>query len=137
MPSTQSTRSAASALVCSPADAQIGAATGGTDGSIGHQLAGFGARFAAGPKGSRATGWALMSTLMANAGSPDVPGLFATERMESFWATAPLAQHDTSKQDDLVLNADHTLDAVRYLLMATMDSRYRGRNGAQTNVRVW
>ena len=94
-------------------------------------------RFAAGPKGSRATGWALKSTLMASAGSPDVPGLFAAERMESFWATAPLAQHDISKQDDLVLNADHMLDACRYLLMATMDSRYRGRNGSPTNVRVW
>ena len=57
--------------------------------------------------------------------------------MESFWATAPLAQDDTSKQDALVLNADHMLDACRYLLMATMDSRYRGRNGSPTNVRVW
>ena len=62
---------------------------------------------------------------------------FAAERMESFWAAAPLAQHDTSKQDDLVLNTDHMLDACRYLLMATMDSRYRGRNGAPTNVHVW
>jgi len=119
------------------ADAQIGAVTGGMDGSIGNQLAKFGCRFAAGPKGSRATGWALMATLMSNAGAPDVPGLFATERMESFWATAPLAQHDTSKQDDLVLNADHCLDAIRYMLMATMDSRYRGRNGGPTNVRIW
>ena len=117
------------------ADAQIGAATGGMDGSIGHQLGRFGAKFAAGPKGSRATGWALMASMMANAGS-ELPGLYATERCEAFWATAPLAQHDTAKQDDLVLNADHCLDACRYLLMATADQRYSGSAG-QTNFKVW
>jgi len=47
-----------------------------------------------------------------NAGS-ELPGLYATERIQAFWATAPLAQHDTAKQDDLVLNADHVLDATR------------------------
>ena len=118
------------------ADAQIGAATGGMDGSIGHQLGRFGAKFAAGPKGSRATGWALMNSMMANAGS-ELPGLYATERMESFWATAPLAQHDTAKQDDLVLNADHMLDATRYLLMATQDNRYQSVSGYSTKIRVW
>ncbi|WP_186500349.1 phage terminase large subunit [Synechococcus sp. A15-60] len=117
------------------ADAQIGAATGGMDGSIGHQLGRFGCKFAAGPKGSRATGWALMASLMANAGS-ELPGLYATERCEAFWATAPLAQHDTAKQDDLVLNADHCLDACRYLLMATADQRYSGSAG-QTKFKVW
>lgn len=117
------------------ADAQIGAATGGMDGSIGHQLGRYGCKFAAGPKGSRATGWALMSSMMANAGT-ELAGLYATECMESFWATAPLAQHDISKQDDLQLNADHTLDSVRYLLMATADQRYSGQAG-QTGIRVW
>ena len=76
-----------------------------------------------------------MSSMMANAGT-ELAGLYATERMESFWATAPLAQHDISKQDDLQLNADHTLDSVRYLLMATADQRYSGQAG-QTGVRVW
>ena len=118
------------------ADAQIGAATGGMDGSIGNQLSKFGCRMAAGPKGSRATGWALMSTLMANAGSPDVPGLFATERMQSFWATAPLAQHDPNKQDDLSLSADHMLDACRYMLMATADPRFNTVSG-RSKFRVW
>jgi hypothetical protein len=118
------------------ADAQIGAMTGGMDGSIGNQLATYGAKFAAGPKGSRATGWALMSSLMANAGT-ELPGLYATERMESFWATAPLAQHDPSKPDDLNLGADHMLDALRYMLMATADSRYQSVSGYSSKVRVW
>ena len=48
----------------------IGAATIGMDGSIGHQ-------------GIRATGWALMNSMMANVGS-NLPGLHATEGMESF-----------------------------------------------------
>jgi len=118
------------------ADAQIGALTGSTDGSIGSQLARYGCRFAAGPKGSRATGWALMSNLMACAGAPDSPGLYATERCQSFWATAPLAQHDPAKPDDLTLAADHTLDSVRYLLMATADPKYTGTTG-RTTVRIW
>ena len=62
-----------------------------------------------------------------------LPGLYATERCEAFWATAPLAQHDTSKQDDLVLNADHCLDACRYLLMATADQRYSCSPGQTTS----
>ena len=66
----------------------------------------------------------------------DWPGLYATERCEAFWATAPLAQHDSAKQDDLTLNADHCLDACRYLLMATADQRYSGSAG-QTNFKVW
>jgi hypothetical protein len=118
------------------ADAQIGAATGGMDGSIGHQLGRYGAKFAAGPKGSRATGWALMSSMMANAGT-ELPGLYATERMESFWATAPLAQHDPSKPDDLVLGPDHLLDSLRYLLMATVDGRYQSISGYSSKIRVW
>ena len=117
------------------ADAQIGAATGGMDGSIGHQLGRYGAKFAAGPKGSRATGWALMSTMMANAGT-ELAGLYATERCEAFWATAPLAQHDPNKPDDLTLVADHCIDATRYLLMATHDNRYQGTSGS-SSVRIW
>ena len=78
-----------------------------------------------------------MSSLMSNAGHPDVPGLYAIERMESFWATAPLAQHDTSKQDDLVLNADHMLDATRYLLMVTQDNRYPSVSGYSEKIRGW
>tara|TARA_B100000073_G_scaffold311405_1_gene284460 strand:- start:364 stop:504 length:141 start_codon:yes stop_codon:yes gene_type:complete len=41
-----------------------------------------------------------------------------------------------AKQDDLTLNADHCLDACRYLLMATADQRYSGSAG-QTNFKVW
>ena len=118
------------------ADAQIGAVTGGMDGSIGHQLGRYGCKFAAGPKGSRATGWALMSSMMSNAGT-ELPGLYATERCEAFWATAPLAQHDPSKPDDLTLGADHCLDATRYLLMATADNRYQSVSGYSTKIRVW
>ena len=75
-------------------------------------------------------------SMVANAGS-ELPGLYATERMESFWATAPLAQYDTAKQDDLVLNADHMLDATRYSLMATQDNRYQSASGYSTKNRVW
>ena len=105
------------------------------DASIGHQLGRFAAKFAAGLTGSRAKGWAQTNSMMANAGS-ELPGLYATERMESFWATAALAQPDTAKQGDLALNADHSPDACHYLLMATQDNICQSVTGCSNKIRV-
>jgi hypothetical protein len=101
------------------ADAQIGANTGGEDGSIGRQLERFGAEFSAGPKGLRSNGWTAMVTLMEAAGSPVSPGLYATERCLSFWATIPMLTYDPKNPLDIESSGpDHTADADRYAIMA-------------------
>ena len=119
------------------ADAAIGAELGGDDGSIGTQLKRHGAGFVAAPKGKRAPGWQAVARLMEAAGDPFHPGLYATPKVESFWATVPgltYAQHDP---EDLDTNQpDHVADSLRYMVMATNDARYSYRAGG-TNFRVW
>lgn len=119
------------------ADAAIGAEIGGDSGSIGTQLKRHGAGFVAGPKGKRAPGWQLMARMMEAAGDPTAPGLYATPKVESFWATVPglqYAQHDPEDLD--TTQPDHVADSCRYLLMATHDKRYTFQPGA-TDFRVW
>lgn len=101
------------------ADAAIGANTGHQDGSIGAQLEAFGAEFSAGPKGLRSNGWTAMATLMEAAGSPVLPGLYATERCLSFWACTPMLVYDDKNPLDINSSGpDHTADADRYVIMA-------------------
>jgi hypothetical protein len=101
------------------ADAAIGSNHGSEDGSIGYQLEQFGAEFSAGPKGLRSNGWTLMVTLMEAAGSPVLPGLYATERCLSFFACTPMLVYDQRNPLDIDSNGpDHTADADRYALMA-------------------
>lgn len=101
------------------ADAQIGANTGGEDGSIGAQMGRFGAEFSAGPKGLRSDGWTLMTTMMQAAGSPVEAGLYATERCLSFFACTPMLVYDQRNPLDIDSNGpDHTADADRYTLKA-------------------
>ena len=119
------------------ADAAIGAETGSDTGSIGAQLKRHGAGFVAGPKGKRAPGWQLMARLMEAAGDPTEAGLYATPKVESFWATVPglqYAQHDPEDLD--TTGPDHTADACKYLLVAAQDPRYSYGTGG-TDYRVW
>jgi hypothetical protein len=119
------------------ADAAIGAELGNDDGSIGAQLKRHGAGFIAAPKGKRAPGWQAIARLMEAAGDPFHPGLYATPKVESFWATVPgltYAQHDPEDLD--TTQPDHCVDSLRYLVMATNDQRYSYRAGG-TDFRVW
>ena len=101
------------------ADAAIGSNHGSEDGSIGYQLEQFGAEFSAGPKGLRSNGWTAMVTLMEAAGSPVLPGLYATERCLSFWACTPMLVYSPRDPMDIDSNGpDHTADADRYALMS-------------------
>ena len=78
-----------------------------------------------------------MARMMEAAGDPTAPGLYATPKVESFWATVPglqYAQHDPEDLD--TTQPDHVADSTRYLLMATYDKRYTFQPGA-TDFRVW
>jgi hypothetical protein len=113
------------------ADAAIGAALGSDDGSIGAQLKTHGAGFVAAPKGRRAPGWQAIARLMEAAGDPFHPGLYATPKVESFWATVPgltYSQHDPEDLD--TTQPDHVADSLRYLVMAQADPKYSHRAGA-------
>jgi hypothetical protein len=119
------------------ADAAIGAELGSDDGSIGAQLKRHGAGFVAAPKGKRAPGWQAIARLMEAAGDPFHPGLYATPKVESFWATVPgltYAQHDPEDLD--TTQPDHVADSLRYLVMASNDQRYSYR-ASGTDFRVW
>jgi hypothetical protein len=119
------------------ADAAIGAEIGGDSGSIGAQLKRHGAEFRAGPKGKRAPGWQLMARMLEAAGDWTTAGLYATPKVESFWATVPGLQYAPHNPEDLdSTGPDHVADAVRYLLQATHDPRYTFQPGG-TKVRVW
>ncbi len=75
--------------------------------------------------------------LMEAAGDLSHPGLYATTKVESFWATVPgltYAQHDPEDLD--TTQPDHCVDSLRYLVMATNDQRYSYRAGG-TDFRVW
>ena len=119
------------------ADAAIGAALGSDDGSIGAQLKAHGAGFVAAPKGRRAPGWQAIARLMEAAGDPFYPGLYATPKVESFWATVPGLTYSKHDPEDLdTTQPDHVGDSLRYMVMATNDARYSYRAGG-TIFRVW
>jgi hypothetical protein len=119
------------------ADAAIGAELGSNEGSIGRQLGDHGAAFVAGPKGLRSTGWQLVARYLEAAGDPSAPALYATQKVESLFATLPTLVYDEKNPEDLDSSGpDHTADAIRYALMAMHDPRFRSVS-AQTSFRVW
>ena len=85
-------------------------------------------------------GWALMPLMIASAGM-EFLSFSGFESLQAFWATAPLAQHvtakqDTAKQDQLLLNFDHVLDSTGYWLLAFVDQRYETLLCHFTKIRV-
>ena len=78
-----------------------------------------------------------MARMLEAAGDPTAAGLYASPRVESFWATVPglqYAQHDPEDLD--TTQPDHVADSCRYLLMAAQDPRYSYRAGG-TEYRIW
>ncbi len=66
-------------------------------------------------KGDRVSGWQRMRRLLADAGKPDLPGLYVSRNCRYFWLTAPYAGRDMKRPEDLDSSgADHALDAMRY-----------------------
>lgn len=52
---------------------------------------------------------------MADAGKPDVPGLYVSRAASYFWETVPFLPRDEKRVDDVDSSGpDHAADAVRY-----------------------
>lgn len=83
--------------------------------SIGQEFQRFGVYFREAKKGDRRTGWERLRRLMADAGKPDVPGVYIARNCEYLWNTLPYLPRDPRKLDDLDTRAaDHGADALRY-----------------------
>ncbi|WP_187278841.1 terminase family protein [Methylobacterium sp. WL12] len=68
-------------------------------------------------KGRRKPGWALMRTMLQDAGKPDRAGLYVARRCEYWWLTVPSLGRDPRDFDDVDSRGpDHAADACRYAL---------------------
>jgi hypothetical protein len=71
--------------------------------------------FSPAKKADRLTGWTIMRRLLADAGKPDVPGLYVSRHCEYFWQTVPYLGRDPKRVEDVDSQGiDHAADAVRY-----------------------
>lgn len=97
------------------ADDACFANTGHATGSIAQEFMRCGVTFHPARKADRITGWATMRRLLADAGKPDVPGLYVSRACEYFWQTVPyLARAEKRVEDVDTKGPDHAADAVRY-----------------------
>ena len=97
------------------ADDAIFAKTGHGAGSIADEFTRAGVRFMPAKKADRITGWNIMRRLLADAGKPDVPGLYIARTCEYFWETVPYLGRDQKRVEDVDSSGpDHAADAVRY-----------------------
>lgn len=100
------------------ADDACFARAGHSAGSLADEFGAKGVDFAPAQKGDRIQGWQKMKRLLADAGKPDVPGLYISRSCEYFWATAPYLARDQKRIEDLDSSGpDHGADAMRYGLM--------------------
>lgn len=100
------------------ADDACFANTGHGSGSIADEFARCGVYFTPAKKADRITGWQMMRRLLADAGKPDVPGLYVSRSCEYFWATVPYLARDQKRVEDVDSSGpDHAADAARYGLL--------------------
>jgi hypothetical protein len=97
------------------ADDAIFAHTGSGSGSIAAEFSRCGVQFIPARKADRLTGWNIMRRMLADAGKPDVPGLYVSRVCEYFWSTVPYLARDQKRVEDVDSSGpDHAADAVRY-----------------------
>jgi hypothetical protein len=102
------------------ADDAIFAKGGHAAGSIADEFRAFGVHFDPAKKADRLTGWTRMKRLLADAGKPDVPGLYVSRACRYFWATVPSLARDQRRIEDVdSTGPDHAADAARYGCLAT------------------
>lgn len=88
---------------------------GSQSGTIADEFRRSGVSFKRAKKGSRLNGWNTLRTLMAQAGQPDVPGLYISKSCAYVWETLPSLPRDPRNPEDLDTRAiDHAADAIRY-----------------------
>lgn len=99
------------------ADDAIFNSTGSQAGTIAEEFRRAGVYFKRARKGSRQAGWEKMRRMLADAGKPDVPGLYVSSACRYWWRTVPSLPRDTRRPEDLDTTApDHAADATRYAL---------------------
>lgn len=97
------------------ADDAIFAQTGHVSGSIADEFLRCRVNFRPAKKADRISGWAIMRRMLADAGKPDLPGLYISRGCKYFWATVPYLARDEKRVEDVDSSGpDHAADAVRY-----------------------
>ncbi len=97
------------------ADDAIFARTGSGAGSIAEEFMRGGVRFSPAKKADRITGWNIMRRMLADAGKPDVAGVYIARTCSYFWETVPYLGRDQKRVEDVDSGGpDHAADAVRY-----------------------
>lgn len=110
------------------ADDAIFAKTGHGAGSIADEFMRAGIRFSPAKKADRLTGWNIMRRLLADAGKPDLPGLYISRGCSYFWETVPYIGRDPKRVEDVDSSgADHSADAVRYGCLRTRNEAKKMR----------
>ena len=97
------------------ADDACFAKSGHAAGSIADEFKQCGVRFIPARKADRMTGWNRMRKLLANAGKPDMAGLYVSSDCRYWWSTVPYLARDAKKVEDVDSSGpDHAADACRY-----------------------
>lgn len=97
------------------ADDAIFAKTGSGAGSIADEFMRAQVYFSRARKADRIGGWNVMRRLLADAGKPDVPGLYVSRACGYFWETVPYLGRDEKRVEDVDSQGpDHGADAARY-----------------------
>lgn len=100
------------------ADDACFAKAGYSTGSIADEFARKKVYFTHAKKADRITGWTFMRRMLADAGKPDVPGLYVSRGCSYFWDTLPYLARDQKRVEDLdSTGPDHGADACRYGLL--------------------
>lgn len=100
------------------ADDSVFSHAGSSAGSIADEFARAGVTFQPAKKGDRISGWQRMRRMLADAGKPDVPGLYVSRACAYFWQTAPYLGRDERRIEDVDSSGpDHAADACRYGLL--------------------
>lgn len=77
-------------------------------------------RFYPAKKSDRISGWQEVRRLFANAGKPDVPGVYVLRACEYFWAIVPYLARDQKRIEDVDSSGpDHAANAIRYGILQT------------------
>ncbi|ROO23779.1 terminase large subunit domain-containing protein [Salinisphaera orenii] len=90
---------------------------GSDAGTLAQEYRRAGLRIDKADKGERLAGWQKMRRMMADAGLPDKPGLYISERCGYWLRTVPYLDRSQNRPEDLdTTAADHGADACRYAL---------------------
>ena len=96
--------------------------TGSQSGSIADEFRRAGVSFSRARKGSRLGGWQVMRRMLADAGQPDVPGLYVSRKCQIWWQTVPSLPRDPRNPEDVDSTAaDHAADACRYACIGRVE----------------